>query len=265
MRLWGAVLAGAVVMMATYLPGFGWGEAAGALLVAGAMGLIVARSRASGPGLIVMVAGLYFVVSWLVNIPEGVIFDVIPAAQAPTVLVRMLLTSVVAATAVVWVAGRLKQQEGAPSAAVPIDGAWALLWRLAATVAVFIACYFVAGMIIFPFVKAYYAGRTMPQPTAIVAMQVLRSLAILGAAYPLLRTFASRRDAALVLGISLPLMGAIAPMLPANDLMPPSVRLVHCLEVTPYLALFGVLLAVWFGPARRRAPGATPALEAVAV
>ncbi len=265
MRLWGAVLAGAVAMMATYLPGFGWGEAAGALLVAGGMGLVVARSRASGPALVVMIAGLYFVASWLVNIPEGVLFDVIPVTQAPTLLVRVLLTSVLAATVVVWVAGRLGRQEIAPTVSVPIDTPWALLWRLAATVAVFIACYFIAGMIIFPFVKAYYAGRTMPQPAAIVAMQVLRSLAILGAAYPLLRTFGSRRDAALVLGVVLPVFGAIAPMLPANDIMPPSVRLVHSLEVTPYLALFGVLLAVWFGPARRRLAPPAPALEGVTV
>ena len=70
MRSWGAVLAGAVVLVASYLPGFGWGEAAGVLVVAGAMGLIVARSRAAGPALVVMVAGLYFVVSYGVTSPR---------------------------------------------------------------------------------------------------------------------------------------------------------------------------------------------------
>jgi hypothetical protein len=253
MRSWAAVLAGAVVLVASYLPGFGWGEAAGALVVAGAMGLIVARSRAAGPALVVMVAGLYFVVSYGVNIPEGVVFDVIPAKMAPTLLVRSLLAGLVAAAVVVWVAGRLRQGTSAPSAAAPIDTAWGLFWRLAATVAVFMACYFVAGALIYPFVKSYYAGRAMPQPTVMVAMQVLRSLALLGAAYPLLRTFASRRDAVLVLGVVLPLFGAVAPMLPSNTIMPPSIRLVHTLETAPYLALFGVLLAIWFGPPRRRA------------
>ncbi len=257
MRLWGAVLAGAVALIAVRLPGFGWGEAAGALLTAGVMGLIVARSRASGPALVVMVAGLSFVVSSGVNLPEAVVFDVMPATMAATALARVLLESVVAATVVVWVAGRLGPGESVAGAATPIDTIWALLWRLAATVAVFIACYFAAGMLIYPFVKAYYASRALPQPGVIVALQVLRSLAILGAAYPLLRTFATRRDAMLVLGVALPLLGVVAPMLPANTLMPPSIRLVHTLEVSPYLALFGVLLAVWFGPARRRVAAAS--------
>ncbi len=256
MRLWAAVLAATVVLLASYLPGFGWGEAAGALVLAGAMGLMVARSRASGPALVLAVAGLAFGVSWLVNIPEGVLFDVIPVTMAPPELLRGLVTSLVAATVVVWVAGRLRQEEAGPSAAVPIRTAWSLFWRLAATVAVFAVCYIAAGLVIYPFVKAYYAGRTLPQPTVMLAMQVLRSLAILGAAYPLLRTFASRRDAMLVLGVALPAFGAIVPMLPSNPLMPPSVRLVHTLETAPYLALFGVLLAVWFGPPSRRAEAA---------
>ncbi len=262
MRLWGAVLAGAVVMMATYLPGIGWGTTAGALLTAAAMGLIVARSRASGPALVVAVAGLVFGVSWLVNIPEGVLFDVIPVTMAPPMLLRGLLTCVVVATVVAWVAGRLRQEDTGPSGALPIRSAWSLLWRLLATVAVFAVCYIGAGLLIYPLVKAYYAGRAMPQPSAMLAMQVLRSLAILGAAYPALRTFASRRDAALVLGVALPVVGVIVPMLPQNTLMPPSIRLAHTLETAPYLALFGVLIAVWFGPPRRRAqpaPAAEPA------
>lgn len=263
MRILGAVLAGALVVLASYFPGFGWDVAVGAVVMAGGMALVMARSRASGPALVVMVAGLQFSASSLVNIPEGVIFDVIPATSAPTLLVRSLLTALVAATAVVWAAGRLSRAEASPVVAVRIDTVWALLWRLAATVAVFIVCYYVAGMVIYPFVKAYYAGRALPQPTVIVAMQVLRSLALLGAAFPLLRTFAARRDAAWALGIALPLFGAIAPMLPHNTLMPPSIRLVHTLEMVPYLALFGVLLAVWFGPPRRR-PAVLPAAEAAA-
>ncbi len=263
MRLLGAVLAGAVVLIAGHLPGFEWGAAAAALVTAGAMGLIVARSRARGPALVVMVAGLCFVISSGTSIPEAVVFDVVAPASAPAMLVRGLLESVVAAAVVAWVAGRLAPGDAVPNAAVRIDSIWALLWRLAATVAVFTACYFVAGTLIYPFVKAYYAGRALPQPAVIVELQVLRSLALLGAAYPLLRTFGSRRDAVLVLGLALPLLGPIAPLLPANPLMPPSVRLVHALETLPYYALFGVLLAVWFGPPRRRAE-AVRAVEAVA-
>ncbi|HEX9106538.1 MAG TPA: hypothetical protein VF832_04910 [Longimicrobiales bacterium] len=258
MRQWGAVLAGAVVMMASSYTGLSWGAAAGALLAGGVLGVMAMRSRASGPALVVALAVLFFGVSWLVNIPEAVLFDVVSPAMAPPMLLRGLLVSLVAASAVVWAAGRLRQEPTDSSVALPPLTTWSLLWRLAALVLVFSVCYIGAGMLIYPFVKAYYAGRAMPQPASMLSMQVLRSLAILGAAYPLLRTFASRRDAVLALGVALPVFGVIIPMLPQNPLMPGNIRLVHTLETAPYLALFGVLIAVWFGPPRRVGTAAAP-------
>lgn len=253
MRTWAAVLAGAVVMMASYYTGLSWASAAGALLAGGVMGLVVARSRASGPTLVVALAVLYFGVSWLVNIPEAVLFGVVSPATAPPLLLRGLLISLVAAAAVVWAGGRQRPEPAAPPTSAPLRTTWSLIWRLAALVAVFVACYLGAGMLIYPLVKAYYAGHTVPQMGSIIAMQVLRSLAILGAAYPLLRTFTSRRDAVLVLGLALPVFGVVVPMLPHNPFMPPAVRLAHAFETSPYFALFGVLIAVWFGPPRQRA------------
>ncbi len=256
-RLWLSVPAGALVLLAFELPDVGVGSAVAALLVAGVLALAITRSTASGPALVVVLAGLVFVTSWLVNIPEGVLFDVIEPAAAPVGLVKALAATMAAVVVQVAVAGRVSGEATAMTSDGPIRSVGGLLWRLVASPAVFIVFYFVAGMIIYPFVQQYYVGRTMPDPAAIVSMQVLRSLALAGAAYPLLRTFRHRGDALLVLTLAIPVFGALAPLLPANDVMPAQVRLVHALETVPYYALFGALVAVWFGPPRRRATAVT--------
>jgi hypothetical protein len=240
MRLWLSIPAGAVVFLAAAFPDITWGWVVASLLVCGVLALAVSRSTASGPGLIVMLSGLVFVFSWLI------------------------VVTVVAVTVLVAVAGRLGPGPVEETRPGPVRSARGLLWRLAASPAVFILCYFVAGLIIYPFVEPYYQGRVMPEPLAIVSMQLLRALAIVGVAYPLLRTFSRRRDAVLVLALALPVFGVVSPMLPANDAMPAFIRLVHSLEMLPYYTLYGALVAAWFGPPRRRASSPLPASRAAA-
>jgi hypothetical protein len=121
---------------------------------------------------------------------------------------------------------------------------------LAAAAAVFNVCYFAAGMLIFPLVKSYYAARVIPDPGTIAAAQVLRAMVLILAGWLVLRIVPERRDACLILTTAFPVIGVISLMLPPNEIMPPEVRWVHTLEMTPYYALFGLLLAVWFGPPR---------------
>jgi hypothetical protein len=250
MRQWLSIAAGAAVLVLFALPEVAWGHVVSSLLVSGVLALALARSTASGPGLIASLSGLLFVFSWLINIPEGVLFDVIPPTTAPVALFWSLIGSVAAVTVMVAVTGRLEATSEPTPSRGPIDTTRGLFWRLGASAAVFVGCYFVAGIIIFPFVEPFYQDLAMPDPGTIVAMQVLRSLAMVGAAYPVLRTLRNRRDAVLVMALALPVFGSLAPLIPANDAMPGAVRLVHALETVPYYALFGALVAVWFGPAR---------------
>jgi hypothetical protein len=262
MRFWLSIPAGAAVLVAGDFPQITWGSVGASLLVCAVLALAVARSTASGPGLIVILSGLLFGMTWLVNLPEAVLYDVMEPARAVVSLARMLVVTVAAVTVLIAVAGRLGAGTGVETPASPIRSARGLIWRLVAAPAVFILCGAVAGLLIFPLVEPYYEGRVMPDLLAMVSMQVLRALAIVGVAYPLLRTLPRRRDAVLVLALALPVLGVIVPLLPANDLMPPFVRLVHAIETLPYYALYGVLVAVWFGPPRQGAPGAVPPVRA---
>lgn len=231
------------------------GGAAAALLVSLVVCFAASRSRASGPELVVALASLQFGLAAFINIPEGVLFDVIQIGAAPLVLARALFDAIATATVVTALFGRMRAEESEPvEAAVPTVAG--LLWRLAAAALIFVACYFVGGIVIIPYVRDYCQGRAMPKATAIVSMQVLRALAIIAALYPALRTMRWRRDAQVLAALGLPAIG-LSELLPANDLMPPRVRLVHALEMTPYYAFYGWLVARWFGI---KAPGTgTPA------
>jgi len=233
-----------------------WGEAASALLVCTVLCWMTARSSASGVELVATLAGFYFIIVSLTTIPEGVLFDVIEVGQAPLMMARELG---IALTIGITLAALFQRSRAAPGATpsrgmdMTIAG---LLWRLVAAVLVFLFCYFAAGMLIYPWVKGYYQGRNMPEPEAMIATVVLKVVALIVAAWLAVRGIPSRRDARLILATAFPVVGVFSLMLHHNELMPAAVRWVHTVEMTPYYALFGFLLATWFGPPR---PGASPA------
>lgn len=225
-------------------------EAASALLVCLVLCWMAERSQAAGVELVVTLGGFYFILVSLTTIPEGVLFDVINVRVAPLVMVRELGIALAIAITIVALFAKFKPTTGA--APISRDGMTiaGLLWRMVAAIAVFLVCYIGAGMLIFPRVKDYYQGRNMPDPVAMVAMVVLRVVCLIVASWLALRRVPNRRDARLILTTAFPVVGVFSMMLHNNAIMPPGVRLVHTMEMTPYYTLCGFLFAVWFGPRR---------------
>jgi hypothetical protein len=227
-----------------------WQEVASALLVCAILCWMTERSRASGVELVVALAGFYFILVSLTTIPEGVLFDVIKVGLAPLMMARELGIALVLAMAIAALFQRFRGvSRTTPEAGFGMTIA-GLLWRLAAAVMVFMVCYLAAGMLIYPLVKSYYQGRNMPVPGAMVAMIILKVVCLVIAAWLVLRRIPNRRDARLILATAFPVIGVFSLMLHHNELMPPAVRWVHTMEMTPYYALCGFLFAIWFGPAR---------------
>ena len=250
----------AVIFVLRSLADPSWGQAFSALLISAALGLAAVRSCAAGPELVVVLAGLYFVPGSLINLTEAALFNVVAVGDVPGALAHDLLVALFTGTIITALSGRLHPSAEPLRPPAPNFGVPGFLWRLVAVSFVFVLCYFLAGMAIYPFVRDYYEVRQMPALAAMASMQVLRSLALLAIAYPLLRTIPSRRDARLVLSVALPAIGGIAPLIPANSVMPVVVRFVHALEITPYYALYGFLIATWFGAPRGSLSGpASPA------
>lgn len=222
-------------------------EIASVLLIGSVLCWVAARSPAGGAVLIGTLAGFHFILSSAMNIPEGVLFDVVTVQQAPLMMVHQLGLCFLMAVVVTGLFGRWKPQAAVECAPATEMSAIGLTWRLAASVVVFAVCYCAAGAAIFPLVKSYYAGRAMPGPEALFAMIALRAVLLVFAAILVLRIIPGRKDGQWILATAFPVLGIVSLMVLPNDIMPPFVRLVHAVETVPYYALCGFLFALWFG------------------
>ncbi len=132
--------------------------------------------------------------------------------------------------------------------------------RVAVCDLAYIVVYLAAGMLAWPFVKWFYEGQPMPALGAIVLAQAARGLVFVGLLTLLLRWLAVRPGtAALLCGLSLSILGGIAPLLLPNPFMPEAVRLPHLVEVGASNFLFGWFVAKVLGAASLREAPASAA------
>ena len=229
-----------------------WDIAVSSLMIAFTLTWLTARSQDSGAMLVLILTGVYFILVALVNVPEGVLFDVIPIKQAPQIMARAIIHGFILAVTIAVLFGRFKPAR--------VESAFermplvALLWRLPLAMAVFMACTIVAGLIVIPFVKDFYASKVLPEPTAMLFMCGLRAAAMVVAGLLLVHGLKCRRDAAAILSVAFPVIGVLALLVQRSDVLPPQVRLVHMAEMLPYYILIGFILALLFGPKNWRAP-----------
>lgn len=212
------------------------------------------RSQARGRALFVAVLVLYFAISYINTMDEGVFFMGLAAKLVVGALVVGLVRSLAVAGALAKLLGGTASEDHEPvvQAAGLSWGAW--LWRLIAGDLAYVFLYFAAGMTVFPFVKEFYATMPMPKPSSVVLMQLLRALIYIGAALPAIRLIRHRGHAALALGLAFSILGGVAPLLPDNPLMPPNIRFAHSIEIGVSNFIFGVVLAYLFTPRPAPAP-----------
>jgi hypothetical protein len=96
----------------------------------------------------------------------------------------------------------------------------------------YVVVYFTAGLTAFPFMADFYAGRSIPNPAYIALIQLFRGLGYVGIALALVRWLPLHRmGTALTVGLTLSILGGIAPLVVPNIYLPTPVRLVHLIEV----------------------------------
>lgn len=231
------------------------------LLTASVLAYAAWSARAHGWRLAAAVFLLFFVLSYFNTLDEGVLFLELSPSLVLGALIVGLLTSAAVAGLLVWLMGKGSAAEpsDAPSFAARSAGGW--LWRLVAGDFAYVLLYFAAGLIVFPFVKDFYADKTLPGPGTMILMQLFRALVYIAAALPIARMIPEGRRAALALGLAFSILGGVAPLLPDNPLMPPHIRFAHTLEIGVSNFIFGVVLALLFTPrpAREALPVATEA------
>lgn len=162
---------------------------------------------------------------------EAIAFGVIAWAQAANAFAMQLGVFALLA-ALVTLASPKRPATSAPTLRLgPL--------RIAGVVLGYEALYVTAGMLVFPYVAAFYADHHIPAIGEVLALQAMRALVFVASSILVLR--GGLRFAPLVLGVAFSVIGGLSPLLPDNPLMPPEVRVPHAVEVGISNFLFGAL------------------------
>jgi hypothetical protein len=240
--------------------GFSWLVPVSCGLTVAVLYAAAAGSGARGWPLFWILAALYGGIG-VVNIQlESLIFQILPPADIARTTATMLAEVLAISAALALVVSRERAPGDAPA---PPRSAGRLWIRMPAIAVAYLVLYFAAGLLILPLVRHYYASSgvlTIPPPGVIVATQLVRGLIYALALLPLLRRMAGRRArAGLLAGLSLAVLGGIAPLLlPVDEILPPEVRGVHMVEILGSNFLLGLLAAGLL--VRRRAGVPAPAV-----
>jgi uncharacterized membrane protein (DUF485 family) len=214
------------------------------LLIVLALGLVAASSRQRGWKLSGTLFVLYFGINQLNTLDEVLLFKVgLKAPQALRIMGLGLITSLVFVPLLVLILGCWKK---APQEKVgPLVPRSAANWmgRILLGDLLCVLCYVVAGIITLPLVKDFYAGIKLPGPAGILEVEIFRGLVYVAAGLAVVHGIRGKpARAAMVLGLSFPILAGVAPLLLPNSFLPDSVRLAHGFEIGISNFVYGILL-----------------------
>lgn len=201
---------------------------------------LAARSvRVSGHSLKIALPTLAFGVGSINPLIEAVVFGVMPIADVPTAMAVNLVVFSGLSLAAIAALGKWH-----PSTQV-FSAPRLTLLRLVAAAACYTLLYLAAGMAVFPFVKDFYATKTLPAISTLVGLQLVRGLLYVLYAWPWLRL--GPRNAGLILGAVYAVLGGVAPLIvDDNTYMPYNVRMAHLVEVGISNFVFGLVVGKLF-------------------
>ncbi len=235
------------------------------LLVVLALALVVWNSSQSAWKLAGTVFLLYFGINILNTLDEAILFKVgMSARESFLEIVSGFFTILIFSPLLVLILGRWKEKsvvEPVPLAARSVAG-WT--WRIVLGDLAYVFCYFVAGIVVFPFVKDFYASTALPNPLTILTAQILRGMVYIAAGLAVTSGMKGRPGrAALVLGAAFPILAGVAPLLFPNAFMPGAIRLAHGLEIGFSNFAYGVILGYLLTRRAITAPVSQPRAVAV--
>lgn len=222
----------------------GW-LAASDFLIAAALGFAAMRCEWRGWRLGLALAAIPVWTTVLTAI-EGRVFVNRWDISWPRVIGATLVTYALAVPLWAMIFGR-RDPAGAHFRPVRSASPGGRVWKFLVSDAAYLVFYVIAGAIIFPFVKTFYATH-MPSLGRIAAVQLLiRGPVLVCLCLLLVRMLGLPRiNGALSVGAVLSILNGIAPLLLPNPYLPDAVRWVHMGEIGSSNFLFGVFVAwVW--------------------
>ena len=209
-----------------------------------------------------LAAALFFMPAAIatVNMIEGVLF--LPNAHMDwSHLIELTLVGY-AIAAILWLAifRGAEVPHSLVDAPLPHRSVGQIVGRLVVCSASYVFLYFLAGTIIFPYVRDFYATQHIPGPLQIVALQFfLRGPVFILVCLVLLRMFRlPHLTGALATGLAFTLVSGVAPLIMPNGVFPDAVRWVHFGEVTSSNFVFGFIVG-WVWGHRQRVGHLAPA------
>jgi hypothetical protein len=187
-----------------------------------------------------------------VNMLEGVIF--LTNAKVDWRGIFLLTVAGYALAAALWTVlfNRKPVLASADDWAIPTRTFPQNLWRFAFCSAAYVFLYILAGTIIFPYVREYYATQHIPSMGQLVSLQLfVRGPVFVLVCLGLLRMFRLNGwSSALSVGLAFTILSGVATLILPNPFFPDSVRWAHFCEVTSSNFVFGCVVGlVWGKPA----------------
>jgi hypothetical protein len=227
-----------------------------------ALSPLAVRSEWRGWKLGAAVAAIPAVIAILNGI-EGSIFLKNAHIEWPRILLTTIIAAVLSVPMWMLLFGRRADQPHEHFHPIASKSRVERAWKFALSDFSYLFLYYTAGMIIFPFVKAFYATQQLPSPGTIIALQLL----LRGPVFVLLCIGLTRMlglprvSGALAVGLLFTLLSGVAPLLMPNPYFPDSVRWTHFCEVTSSNFVFGAIVAWLWG---QRKPVASQVLAQAA-
>jgi hypothetical protein len=217
-------------------------------VVVTALCIVAVRTEWRGWKLGAAVASIPVVIA-SANLIEAVIF----LKNSPMDFGRIFVYTVISAALIVpvWMLLFGKRNDVAPEHYHPIQAKsfGERAWKFVVSDFTYLFLYLGTGMIIFPYVKDFWATQPLPTLGTIIPLQLL----VRGPVFVLLCVALTRMlgmprlTGALTVGLVFTLLSGVAPLLMPNPVFPDAVRWVHFCEVTSENFVFGVIVAWLWG------------------
>jgi hypothetical protein len=262
--LWKSVLAWAILVVATMIaaaivpvnaPGvprqFAWWLLTNFLVVA-AVTCAAVRSDWRGLRLGFAAAAVPLVVS-LADMLEGAIFLGHLGIDWKRLAVDSVISYGLSAPAwgMIFTIGKEKAQASFhPFASQPVAER---VWKYAVSAFSYLFLYYLAGALVFPFIRDFYATQTVPATRTIVTLQLfVRGPVFVALCLLLLRMVGlAGAKGALAVAMMFTIISGVAPLLMPNPFFPDAVRWAHFCEVSSSNFLFGAFVGWLWGERKR--------------
>lgn len=221
--------------------------ALGTLLIVLALVLPVKLSRFRGFRLFVALFAAIVGLNVLLTNIEAAVFLIMGPNQLFAAALDGALRAALLAALMVAAFGSRDREEHDPVPAV--EGLSTFRWtrRVLSTSVIYVVLYFVAGILILPFVEDFYATQNLEVGPWFLPLQVLRGALYIASVVYLLRSLeASRLQVALAMAFMFPMLAGVPDLLGPNPVMPTAVRYWHLLEIGWSNAVFGLIVGYRF-------------------